>query len=243
MSASDAYGSLDDGASSAADDRTLIRIGAVSAIIGAVLFMVANILHARSPNIEITQAQIEAVAASDIWLTDHLVLLVSGLLLLGGLVALRKSISGQPGAAWAEFGYVSALVSTGLWVVLIALDGITSKVVHDAYAAAPGAGTLAIAEMMEEIDIGLFSTFIIVFFGVTLLLYGLGVAFSDNYPRWLGWVAVVLATASLITGFVQAYTGLSVLVTSMLFSSFSSFLTLWLLTMGVLMWRRTRVAS
>ncbi|MCH8338017.1 MAG: hypothetical protein IH858_04095 [Chloroflexi bacterium] len=114
---------------------------------------------------------------------------------------------------------------------------------HDAYAAAPGAGTLAIAEMMEEIDIGLFSTFIIVFFGVTLLLYGLGVAFSDNYPRWLGWVAVVLATASLITGFVQAYTGLSVLVTSMLFSSFSSFLTLWLLTMGVLMWRRTRVAS
>jgi hypothetical protein len=215
----------------------------VSAIIGALLFIVANVLHPRSPNIEITQAQIETVAASDIWLTDHLVLLVSGLLLLGGLIALRKSITGQPGAAWAEFGYVSALVSTGVWVVLVGLDGITSKIVHDAYAAAPDAGTLAIAELMEEIDIGLFSTFIIVFFGVTLLFYGLGVALSDNFPRWLGWVAVVLATASLITGFVQAYTGLSVLVTSMLFASFSSFLTLWLLIMGVLMWRRTRATN
>ena len=91
------------------DDRTLIRIGSVSAIIGAVLFMIANVLHPRSPNIEITQAQIETVAASDIWLTDHLVLLVSGLLLLGGLIALRRSITGQPGAAWAEFGYVSAI--------------------------------------------------------------------------------------------------------------------------------------
>ncbi len=57
--------------------------------------------------------------------------------------------------------------------------------------------------MMEEFDIGLFSIFIIVFFGVTLLVYGLGVALSDNFPRWLGWVAVVLATASLIAGFVQ----------------------------------------
>ncbi len=225
------------------DDRTLIRIGAVSAIIGAVLFMIANVLHPRSPNIEITQAQIETVAASDIWLTDHLVLLVSGLLLLGGLVAMRRSITGQPGAAWAEFGYASALVSTGVWVVLMGLDGIVSKVVHDAYAAAPGAVTLAVAEMMEEIDIGLLSTFIIVFFGVTLLLYGLGVALSDNFPRWLGWVAVVLAIASLITGFVQAYTGLSVLVTSVLFVSFASFLTLWLLIMGVLMWRRTRAAD
>ena len=225
------------------DDRTLIRIGSVSAIIGAVLFMIANVLHPRSPNIEITQAQIETVAASDIWLTDHLVLLLSGLLLLGGLIALRKSITGLPGAVWAEFGYVSALVSTGVWVVLVGLDGIASKVVHDAYAAAPGAGTLAIAELMEEIDIGLFSTFIIVFFGVTLLLSGLGVALSDNFPKWLGWVAVVLATASLITGFVQAYTGLSVLVTGMVFPGLSSFLTLWLLIMGVLMWRRTRATG
>lgn len=228
--------------SSRTDDRALIRIGSVSAIVGAALGMVANILHPRSPNIEVTQAQIETVAASDIWLTDHLALLVSSVLVLGGLIALRRSITGQPGAAWAEFGFAGALVSTAVLVVLFGLDGIASKVVHNAYAAAPSAGALAIAEMMEEIDIGLFSTFIIVYFGVTLLLYGLGVALSDDFPRWLGWVAIVLASASLITGLVQAYTGLSVLVTNMVFASLASFLSLWLLIMGVLMWRRTRAA-
>ena len=111
------------------ENRIFIRIGAGSAIIGAILFMVANILHPRSPNIEVNQAQIETVAASQIWLADHLLLLVGGMLMLGGLVALRRSITSLPGAAWAEFGYVSAIASTGAMVVLVGLDGIASKVV------------------------------------------------------------------------------------------------------------------
>lgn len=225
-----------------AAQRTLIRIGALATIAGAVIFMIANIIHPRSPNIELNQAQIETVAGSDIWLTDHLLLFLGGYLLLGGLVAIQRSITSGAGAAWAQLGYVSAVVSTSVLAVLMALDGITSKVVHNAWAVASGeerATALRLAEMMEEIDIGLFSLYIIVFFGITLILYGLAVAMSDTYPKWLGWVAVVLAVASLVVGAVQAYSGLSVLVTNILFASFSSFLTLWMLVMGILTWRKT----
>jgi len=226
-------------------ERGLIRVGALSGIIGAIVFMIANIVHPRSPNIQITVKQIETVAQSHIWVTDHLLLLLGGLLLLPALIAVQRSITTGPGAVWAYLGYVSAVVSTSLWVVLMALDGRTSKVVHAAWAAAPEgekAMALRVAEAMEEIDVGLFSVYIIVFFGVTFVLYGLAVARSDRFPTWLGWAAVVLGIASFIDGMVQAYTGLSVLVTNILFASFSSLLTLWILIMGILMWRKLRQA-
>ena len=44
------------------EQRTLMRIGAVSADVGAIVFAIANIIHPRSPNIEVNAAQIETVA-------------------------------------------------------------------------------------------------------------------------------------------------------------------------------------
>ena len=225
-------------------ERTVIHFGSVAAVIGAIIFMIANITHPRSPDIESTAAQIETVASSAIWVTDHLLLLFGGLMIFGGLMALRYMISSGPAAAWAKLGYAGAVVSTSVWTVLMALDGIASKVVHDAWADASlgeKAVALRIAEMMEEIDIALFSAYIIVFFGITFFFYGLAVAESGVFPRRLGQAAMILASASCIVGIVQAYTGLSVLVTNMLFASLSSFLVFWVLLIGIMMWRRIRV--
>lgn len=220
--------------------RDVIRVGALCAIVGAVVFMAANVVHPRSPNIQVTAFQVETVAHSDIWVTDHLLLLLGGLLLLPGLLAIQRSIPTGPGAAWAELGNSGAVVSTAIWAVLIAVDGFSSKVVHGAWASAPDAEkavALRVAEAMEQIDVGIFSVYIIVFFGVTFMLYGLAVAKSGRFPQWLGWAAFGLGLASFLDGIAQGYTGLSVLVTNILFASFSSFQTLWILTMGVLLWR------
>ena len=136
-------------------NRTLIQIGAICAVIGAILFMVANIVHPRSPDIQITVKQIETVAQSYIWVTDHLLLIFGGLLLLPGLIAIQRSIPTGSGAGWAYLGYVLAVVSTSLWVVLMALDGVTSKVVHDAWAAAPeGEKAIALRVSADDVLVG-----------------------------------------------------------------------------------------
>jgi hypothetical protein len=226
-------------------DQDVIRIGSLCAIVGALLFMAANNVHPRSPNIQITAMQVETVAHSDIWVTDHVLLLIGGLLLLPGLIAIQRSIQTGPGAGWAYFGYVSAVVSTAIWAVLMAIDGFTSKIVHVAWATAPEgekAVALRVAEAMEQIDVGIFSTYIIVFFGLTFILYGLAVAKSGRFPQWLGWAALAFGCASFADGIAQGYMGLSVLVTNILFAGFSSLQTLWLLTMGILMWRSHRHA-
>ena len=101
--------------------RAMIRIGSLCAIIGALVFMAANIVHPRSPNIQVTAFQVETVAHSDIWVTDHLLLLLGGLLLLPGLLAIQRSIPTGPGAAWAELGKSGAVVSMAIWAVLMAV--------------------------------------------------------------------------------------------------------------------------
>ena len=78
-----------------------------------------------------------------------------------------------------------------------------------------------------------------VLFGATFILYGLAVAMSDNFPKWLGWAAAVLGLISLVIGFYQSYDGLSVKVTNYAFASVATLLTVWVLVMAVLMGRKT----
>lgn len=225
------------------EHKSLLRISTLASIVGAIFFMIANIIHPRSPNIEVNQFQIETVAHSDIWVTDHVILWLGGLLLLAGLLAIHHSLTNPNSLVWTYLGNMSALVSTALWSVLMAMDGLASKAVHTAWSHTPPAeqeSALHVAEMMEEIDIALFSFYIVLFFGITFFLYGWGVLKSEEHPAWLGWAAVLLSIASFVVGLVQAYTGLSVLVTNILFASLSSFLTLWLIIMSVRIWRGIR---
>jgi hypothetical protein len=96
---------------------------------------------------------------------------------------------------------------------------------------------------MEEIDVGVFSAWIILFFGATFIVYGLAVALSGNFPKWLGWVAAVLGLVSLVVGFYQAYDGLSVTITNYAFAGSATLLTVWVLVMAILMGRKTMQAE
>lgn len=66
---------------SSLDTRYAMRLGAIMAIVGGIVFMIGNMLHARADGIEIYQNQIQAVAESDIWIVDHLTLGIGMLLL------------------------------------------------------------------------------------------------------------------------------------------------------------------
>ena len=224
------------------EEKLMMRIGAIAGIVGAVVFAAANMLHPRSDDIEVYAEQIKEVAGSDIWITDHLLLFVGAVLIGVFLIALQRTmLDGLPGVL-SRLGYFGTVVSTAVITVLVSLDGIASKAIHDAWAAAPEsekAVALRIAEGMEEIDVGVFSAWIILFFGATFIVYGLAVALSNVFPKWLGWTATALGTISLVVGFYQAYDGLSVFVTNYAFSSSATLLTVWVLVMAVLMARKT----
>jgi hypothetical protein len=123
------------------------------------------------------------------------------------------------------------------------MDGLAAKHLADAWATAPPIEQpIALGVLLgeETINFALAALFNIVFAGVAFVLYGLAVALSDRYPRWLGWVVVVAGVGSVAAGLVQAAAGESTALTRVLTIIFPTVITLWLIEMGVLVLRGGR---
>src|SRR5215212_3587035 len=222
------------------EQRGILRIGAVAGIVGALLAMVGNLLHPATP-IGDPEGVARTIAQSQRWVLVHLVIVVGLILMLGALIALSRSIEGGLPGALARLGSVAAVAGVTVGVVLVIVDGVAAKHLADAWEAAPpdeAAAALRVVLAEEAINFALAALFNILFAGVTFILLGLAVAWSGEYPGWLGWVVVVAGVGSVPVGLVQAYTGESIGFTRIATIIFPTLITLWVVGMCVLLWRK-----
>ncbi|MGD9531622.1 MAG: hypothetical protein AB7V44_33170, partial [Pseudonocardia sp.] len=77
--------------------------------------------------------------------------------------------------------------------------------------------------------------------GLPFALFGIAVAVSSEYPSILGWLGAVVGVVGFCTG--AANFALLALIPIQLFVPVVFLLDLWMLTMGVLMWKRSRRTS
>jgi hypothetical protein len=181
------------------------------------------------------------IAQSERWVLVHLVIVVGLILMLGALVALSRSIEGGMAGALAQLGSVAAVAGVTVGLVDVIVDGVAAKYLADAWEAAPpeeAAAALRVVLAEEAINFAVASLLNILFAGVTFILLGLAVAWSGQYPGWLGWVAVVAGVGSVPVGLVQAYTGESIGFTRIATIIFPTIITLWVVVMSVLLWRK-----
>lgn len=219
----------------------LYRIGGVMLIVGSVLGVVTNLLHPNPPDIGDPIAQLKLISASEHWAQIHVGIVLSSIIRLGGLVAFTYSFTEGYGAAWSRIGLAGAIVGGAAAVVLFAVDGIASQRLAIVWANAPPS-ELAIAYQVSQsnqyVGFGIYALWIMVFFGLTYIAYGLAVAYSREYPRWLGWIAVAAGAAGFVTGYFQYFSGLTDLLTNKLFPACAIVLAIWTVVMGWLMWRK-----
>src|SRR4029453_7840380 len=134
----------------------------------------------------------------------------------------------------------AAIAGIAVGLVLVILDGVAAKQLADEWAQAPAeeqAAALRVVLANETTNFALASLFNILFAGATFILYGLAVAFSDVYPRWLGWVAVTAGVASVGAGLIQALTGEPTTASQVLTIIGPTVITLWLAVIGILLAR------
>ena len=218
----------------------VFRIGSVAGIVGALLGMVGNLIHPATPTND-PEGVARAIADSELWVADHLAIVVGLILMLGSLVAIAHSIQGGLPGALARLGSVTAVAGITVGLVLVTLDGLAAKQIAEAWATAPPdeqAAALRLVLAEETINFALAALFNILFAGVAFILYGLAVAWSRVYPRWLGWVVVVAGLGSVVAGLVQAYAGESTTATRVLTIVFPTVITLWLVVMSMLLFRK-----
>jgi Domain of unknown function (DUF4386) len=223
-------------------ERTLLRIGAALAVSGIVLLVIAGFLHPPQADPGDSIAAFEEYALNDIWIATHLIQFFGALFVLGSLVALYRSIVREQGTATtlAWLG-VAATASIAVAAILQAVDGIALKTMVDQWASAPEAekaAALRVAESIRWIEIGVNSLFRILA-GMTFLLFGLAIARSRIYPRWLGWVGVAAGLAWFLSGLAVAYNGFAISTLGTALGGLSYILLfVWLLILAALMWRR-----
>src|SRR5215208_3472459 len=227
------------------EEGSIFRMGSVAGIVGSFLAMVGNLLHPATP-IGDPQGVAQTIAQSERWVPVHLVIVVGLILMLGGLVAISRSIQGGVGGALAQLGSVAAVAGVTVGVILVIVDGVAAKHLADAWEAAPpdqAVAALRVVLAEEAINFAIAALFNILFAGVTFILLGLAVAWSGEYPGWLGWVVVIAGVGSVPVGLVQAYTGESIGFTRIATIIFPTIITLWVVVMSVLVWRKAASTS
>ena len=133
--------------------------------------------------------------------------------------------------------------SLAMTAALQAVDGIALKAMVDAWSAAPAERKEAAfyaAFAVRQVEIG-FASLASLLFGLTVIVYGAALIIDRTYPNWLGVFAIIGGVLTAAAGVVMAYTGFSGVAMAINMPA-SSILLLWMLALGVLMWRRGRVS-
>ncbi|HUP16039.1 MAG TPA: hypothetical protein VM848_08320 [Acidimicrobiia bacterium] len=224
-------------------ERVTLRIGAVAAIVGGVIALVANILHPREADIlDSTEGLLTEVAGSDIWVGVHFAIAVALALLLAALYGVSRSITSESGRQWARLAWGAAVASTAIGLVLLFVDGIAVADAADTWSSASGAAkdtAFAAGSAIISLSFALFTGFIVISFGALPLLYSATLLSSDDYPAWLGWVAGLAGVLGVVAGVLQWFAGPSTLSAFVLFPIASILFTLWIIYTGFLMWQKS----
>src|SRR3712207_1342316 len=201
-------------------ERPMLRMGAVAFLAGVVIVIVSTLFHASSEDLMDNPIVFAVYAEDDLWIASHIgqfagVMLVFG----GGFVALhRLLVRSESGtvSTLAWFGLVTAIITSSIFAILQAVDGIALKIAVDTWYAIPptsadaGEGEKAIAfrvaERIRWTEIGINSYFRMLQ-GTVAIIFGVAITKSALLKRWIGAVRIFAGVATVIAGVGVAYVG------------------------------------
>jgi hypothetical protein len=215
------------------------RVGATCAFGGSGLLVLGTALHPIQADPNQAIAAFTEYAADELWVFSHLLQLAGVTLLVAALLLLAHQLEAASGAGWARVAAGGAIASLAVAAVLQAVDGIALKILVDTWTVAPAAqrdGAFAAAYAVRQVEIGVASTGSLIF-GLTLSMFGVALLVDPTYPKWVGGLALGAAVPTAGAGVVMAFTGFSGLAMALTMPA-STLLLAWVLSLGVLLWRR-----
>jgi hypothetical protein len=107
------------------------KAGGVAAISGAVLLLLASLLHPMGADPSDAPAAFAEYAADRFWVASHLGQLFGVVFIAGGLLSLSWRLRSGRAGVWALLGAVATTASVALTGALQAVDGIALKLMVD----------------------------------------------------------------------------------------------------------------
>jgi hypothetical protein len=222
-------------------EQMLLFIGAVCAILGAVVSVAAGAGFGNITNELGTEAVLRYISSRPDWYwpTVQLDFIIGALLWVGALAALASSLTRGVGWALGQLGIASVILGATIHVVDSSISGFGLAHLANAWAVATGSEKSILLHNGETLLMilgGTWAGVLVLFHGLPFVLFGVAVALDRSYPAWLGWFGFVGGFGSLFCG-VTMFLGLG-LVPEWLFIVFALVVSLWMVAMGIVMWRR-----
>ncbi|HEX5032141.1 MAG TPA: DUF4386 family protein [Candidatus Eisenbacteria bacterium] len=220
--------------------ESLLRMGGAAAIVGSVIFVAAgiafgNLTHSSNPE---TVLRVIASRGRTFWPLVQMGFAFGALLWVIALTALTRTLT--DGTSWALSRVAVSAVFLGATIHII-----------DSSISAYALGTIArdwnmsgadmvryeaFGEVIQRILGGTWAAVITFFHGVPFILFGLAVALSGRYPKWLGWVGFIGGVGSLLCGIPMFFA--RYFVSLDFYIPFAVLLSVWMIIIGVHLWTR-----
>ncbi|HZO31769.1 MAG TPA: hypothetical protein VFH48_37905 [Chloroflexota bacterium] len=227
-------------------DQLSLRIGAVCAVLGAVVSVAAGVSFGTLTNEAGTEAVLRAIASRPPWYwpTVHLGFIIGALLWVWAFFAIPNSLT--RGVSWVLgwLGVATIVVGATIQVAGSSMSGVGLTALANAWEhaqASEQASLLRVGDTLLLVSSGTWPSVRSYLLGVPFILSGLAMAMSGRYPRWLGGVGVVGGVGALVGG-ILTFLGAD-LGRERLFVVFAQIVSLWMVAMGALMWRHAGAAQ
>lgn len=225
--------------------RHVVRLGAATALGGGTFTLAGNIFHPRAPGQLDSAANLFGVVVhTESWATDHFVIAIGLALLLQGFYGLTQSIRSEPAASWARFGWHMALVGVVMGLALMLTEAVAVTSLAHSWNRSSGTERdllLAAGNAVFELSLTFSVGGMLFLFGAAPVLYGVGILCSTEYRAWTGWIGVLFGLVGLAAAAIQVITGESWLTFYVLFPISSIAITLWIIYLGLRMWRMAAI--
>jgi hypothetical protein len=227
-------------------EQTMLRIGAAAAIFGAIISVLAGMLFGNLTNEYGAAEVLQSLAARPRWYWPvvHLCFIIGAFLWVGAFLAIARSLEDGVSHVLGWLGAGSVMVGAAVHVADSSISGFGLAAVATAWASAPlseKADLLRFADMLLYILNSTWSSVHSYFHGLPFILTGCAVALNRRYPRWLGLIGAIGGAGSLAGGVLMFFG--SNLGRERLFIVFAQLVSLWMVMMGIVMWRQARSLS
>jgi hypothetical protein len=215
------------------------KVAPVCAFTGSILLLAGTYLHPVPSDANNAAQAFAAYAADRFWIASHLMQLVGTILALAVLLIVAEELETKGSRLWLRLGSAGAVGSIALVSALQAVDGIALRKMVQSWAAAPATQreiAFQSAFAVRQVEIG-FACVLSILLGGTAILYGVALLDGHTYPRWVGALGIFGGVPTLLSGVVMAFRGFSALEMAISMPA-SLMLVIWLMVLGVLMWRR-----